>query len=99
MFSCYGDCVLETMSFRKLDIYSKTVDGVTTQTRIGGGVTIVAIVLISFLIFSNVFDYFQQDIVSRMVVDSAAAKNVIIIRFNIDFPQLPCSSKLLLHVL
>ena len=81
------------MSFRKFDIYRKTVDGVTTQTRIGGAVSLVSFVVVSILLFTELREYLSRNLVSRMRVDSAAASNVVNIKFDVLFPDVPCSSK------
>lgn len=81
------------MSFRKFDIYRKTVDGVTRQTRIGGAVTLVSFVIVSALLFTELRDYWTRDVVSRMKVDSAIANNVVSIKFELVFPEVHCSSR------
>lgn len=81
------------MSFRKFDIYRKTVDGVTTQTRIGGAVSLVSFVVVSLLLVSELREYLSRNLVSRMRVDSAAAGSVVNIKFDVLFPDVPCSSK------
>jgi hypothetical protein len=80
------------MSFRKFDIYRKTVDGVTTQTRIGGAVSLVTFVVVSVLLFTELRDYLGRDLISRMKVDSAIANSVVNIKFDVLFPEVHCSS-------
>jgi hypothetical protein len=81
------------MSFRKFDVYRKTVDGVTTQTRIGGAVSLVAFIVVAVLLVSEIRDYTSRDLVSRMKVDSALTSSVVNIRFDVVFPDIECSSK------
>jgi hypothetical protein len=81
-------------TFKKFDIYSKTVDGVNKQTRIGGFVTVVSCLLLSALFLSELRDYLKLDVVSRMIVDSSVSKNTVALRFDIEFPSVSCKCRL-----
>ena len=80
------------MSFRKFDIYRKTVDGVTSQTRIGGAVSLVSFVIVCILLFTELQDYMGRNVVSRMKVDSAVANSLVNIKFSVVFPAIRCES-------
>ena len=80
-------------TFKKFDIYSKTVDGVNKQTRIGGFVSVLSCLLLSALFVSELRDYLKLDLVSRMIVDSSVSKNVVALRFDIEFPSVSCKCK------
>ena len=75
---------------KKLDVYVKTIDGVTKQTIIGAIVTVLSFFTVILLVISEVSVYLKKDVVSHMVLDSSVGVESIRIEFDILFHHVPC---------
>jgi hypothetical protein len=81
------------VSLKRFDYYSKTLETVTVRTKLGGAFTVVAALVVGLLLFWDVQEYFKIDVVHRMVVDSAAQRDVVAVKFDIEFPYVPCAGE------
>lgn len=79
------------VSFKRFDYYSKTLDTITVRTKLGGAFTVVAALVVGLLLVWDVHEFLRVDLVHRMVVDSAAQRDVVAIKFDIEFPSIPCA--------
>lgn len=75
---------------KRFDAYTKSLDGVNQQTLMGALSTVVAVVLIGALLFSEV-SYFQKiNVVSRLEVDKGVGLEAVKVIFDISFPRVMC---------
>ncbi|EEH37883.1 endoplasmic reticulum-Golgi intermediate compartment protein [Paracoccidioides lutzii Pb01] len=75
--------------FARLDAFTKTVEDARIRTRSGGLVTIVALFVISFLIWGEWYEYRRIVVLPELVVDKGRGERMEI-HLNITFPHLPC---------
>ena len=79
---------------KRFDVHSKAVDGVNEQTVIGALVTFIMYSFIGFLLYSELRERSDSDVVSRMVLDasgSARRMQSTKIEFDVDFYKISCN--------
>jgi len=74
----------------RLDAFSKTVEDARIRTTSGGIVTLVSIIIVSFLVIGEFRDYRRVVVRPELVVDKTRGEQLPI-NINITFPHLPCS--------
>lgn len=77
--------------FSRLDSHLKAVDGVNQQTIMGGCLTMVTVLLVIVLIFSEISLFLKIDTVSRMVKDTSDSVNSVKIAYDLEFTDVACS--------
>ncbi|XP_057298657.1 endoplasmic reticulum-Golgi intermediate compartment protein 1-like [Hydractinia symbiolongicarpus] len=75
---------------RRLDVYRKVPKDLTQPTFTGACVSIVSILVIIFLMTSELSSFMQTEVVSEMFVDIPSAEQKIAVRLNVTFPRLDC---------
>ncbi|KAF2836323.1 endoplasmic reticulum-golgi intermediate compartment protein-like protein 3 [Patellaria atrata CBS 101060] len=75
--------------FTRLDAFTKTVEDARVRTTSGGIVTIVSLVTILYLVWSEWADYRRVVVRPELVVDKGRAEKMQI-HMNISFPRVPC---------
>ena len=79
-------------NIKAFDMHVKTMDGVTKQTLLGAIMTLVAVIVVLVLFFSEVNDYTTPNLVSRMQADNANGRDneAVNLHFDFDFMNIPC---------
>jgi hypothetical protein len=77
---------------KAFDMHVKTLDGVTKQTVLGALMTLVAVVVVLVLFWSEVSTYLTPNIRSRMQADNLLGRDEesVNLHFNVDFMHVPC---------
>ncbi len=81
------------VSFKRFDYYAKSLETITVRTKIGGAFTLIAAVVVGVLLLMDVREFMRVDVVHRMLVDSAAQRDVVAVKFDIEFPDVPCAGE------
>ena len=71
-------------------MHTKTIDGITQQTKMGALMTILAVVIVAFLASHEVFDYLKKDVDSLMVIDGSVGHEAVRLEFDVLFYKVPC---------
>ena len=80
-----------TSKLKRFDIHRKTIEGIHDQTIAGALVTILSTIIIMFLIYSNISEYFSTEQINHMVPDKSVGLEDIQINFIVDFFHVPCA--------
>ncbi|XP_028142557.1 endoplasmic reticulum-Golgi intermediate compartment protein 3 isoform X1 [Diabrotica virgifera virgifera] len=74
---------------RRFDAYPKTLEDVRIQTYGGGAITIVSIIIMTLLFWSEFLNYMTPDVTEELFVDTSRSPNI---QINIDFiiPKISC---------
>mmetsp|Transcript_55690 Transcript_55690/g.120327 ORF Transcript_55690/g.120327 Transcript_55690/m.120327 type:complete len:368 (-) Transcript_55690:189-1292(-) len=75
--------------FRNLDVYSKVHDDYRVKTQSGGFISLVAILTMAILLFSELRTYLTVEVVDHIIVDTSLGQKLAI-GMNITFPRLRC---------
>ncbi|KAF7732577.1 Endoplasmic reticulum-Golgi intermediate compartment protein 3 [Apophysomyces ossiformis] len=75
--------------FRPFDAYAKTLDDFRVKTTMGAFVTLSSVIIIAFLVLSELLAYRTPSWNPELVVDKSR-KEKMMIGFNITFPKMPC---------
>jgi len=71
-------------------MHTKTIDGITQQTKMGALMTLMAILIVAFLLVYEVGDYLKKDVDSMMVIDSSIGHEAVRLEFDLLFYKVPC---------
>ncbi|KAI8098694.1 endoplasmic reticulum vesicle transporter-domain-containing protein [Halteromyces radiatus] len=77
------------LKFRQFDAYAKTLDDFRVKTTTGATVTIISILLIGYLVISEILTYTTPTWRPSLIVDKGR-KEKLTINFNVTFPHMPC---------
>ena len=77
-------------NMRRFDVHVKTVDGVTQQTVLGAIITLISVVVVLILLFSEFRLYSSSEIVSRMIADNSVGKDSVKLEFDLEFTEVAC---------
>ncbi len=75
--------------FHRLDAFTKTVEDARVRTTSGGTLTLLALLLILYLTWTEWSDYRRITIKPELVVDKGRGEKMEI-HMNISFPRIPC---------
>jgi hypothetical protein len=75
--------------FRQLDAFSKTVEDARVRTSSGGIVTILSVLIMSWLIWGEWSEYRTVAVHPELIVDKGRGEKMEI-HLNISFPRVPC---------
>ncbi|KAI9711396.1 MAG: hypothetical protein M1828_001941 [Chrysothrix sp. TS-e1954] len=75
--------------FGRLDAFTKTVEDARVRTTSGGIVTIVSLLLIFYLAWSEWADYRRVLVAPELIVDKSRGEKMEI-HMNVSFPRMPC---------
>lgn len=76
----------------KFDAHMKLAEGTVQQTICGSFLTVFAVIVIVFLLFSELRLYASNTLVSRMIADKSVSSDLDSVRlyFDIEFPDIEC---------
>mmetsp|Transcript_28495 Transcript_28495/g.88642 ORF Transcript_28495/g.88642 Transcript_28495/m.88642 type:complete len:365 (+) Transcript_28495:88-1182(+) len=74
---------------RRFDVYSKVHDDYRVRTKSGGLISLVSIVIMAVLFFSELDSYLTAEVVDHIIVDTTLNQKLPI-GLNITFPHLRC---------
>lgn len=77
-------------TFKKMDVYPKTLDEFNEKTTLGGAISIISLTIIALLIVSELAAYFRVNTADHLSVDVEREREIRI-NLNISFPSLPCA--------
>ncbi|KAI5297535.1 hypothetical protein KEM55_004551, partial [Ascosphaera atra] len=75
--------------FAQFDAFAKTVEDASVRTRSGGIITIVALLVLIYLIWGEWCEYRRIVVLPELIVDKGRGERMEI-HLNITFPVLPC---------
>jgi hypothetical protein len=75
--------------FTRLDAFTKTVEDARVRTTSGGIVTIVSLLVVTWLVWGEWADYRRIAVTPELVVDKSRGEKMEI-HLNITFPRMPC---------
>mmetsp|Transcript_35422 Transcript_35422/g.75507 ORF Transcript_35422/g.75507 Transcript_35422/m.75507 type:complete len:371 (+) Transcript_35422:248-1360(+) len=75
--------------FKEFDVYTKVHEDYRVRTQSGGLISLVSIITMGILFFSELEHYFNVDVVDHIVVDTTLDQKLPI-GINITFPHLRC---------
>ena len=79
-----------TSKLKRFDFHRKTVSEVNDRTLSGAIITIVTIVAVAVLLYSNISEYFSTDMVNHMTLDSTIGYEDVQLKFEVVFSNIPC---------
>ncbi len=81
-------------SFKKFDIYPKTLDDFRVKTISGGMLSLISLAFILILVLAEVRYYFKVDRTDELYVDTSTGEfsKKLPIFLNITFPRIPCNA-------
>jgi hypothetical protein len=77
-------------TLKSLDVYPKIEEEHSIKTNTGGTITLVTLIIISILFFSELYNYFSISTNHSISVDTRTQQKIFI-EFNVTFPRLPCN--------
>jgi hypothetical protein len=80
---------------KRFDVHRKTADGVNDRTIPGALLTIATIVIIVYLLCTNVAEYMQTEETSRMILDSSVGVEDVQIIFSVSFHSVSCKGNIM----
>ncbi len=82
---------------KNFDFHRKTKEEVNSQTVGGAFMTLLSLIIIPWLLFTNISNYLKTEKISRMIADNSVGVDAVNILFDIDFQEITCESNYLFN--
>jgi hypothetical protein len=79
-------------NLKKFDVHVKSIDGVNQKTYLGAFLTSISVIVVSFLLVSEISYYLNRSVESKLVTDFRRTNESTVIEFDVQFDLMKCGN-------